>query len=319
MNDERTLIIGVDGGGTKTAAFIAAVDATGVITTLGEGYGGSSNVRAVGAAHAKTNLDVAIDAAHLAAKTANATADYAVLALAGSSLADVQAIVTDWAERRDLARHVDIVHDAEPVLAIGVPRGPGIGLIVGTGSVAIGADAAGVKSVIGGWGHWFGDQGSGFDLGRRALAAVAEAVDGIGAETILVRRITARLHVEHPREIARQLGMSIDIRQEIAALAPLVLAAAKQGDAVAEGIIDAGVAAAAALVIATATKLALSPDAPLAIAGGIACSGDYFRDKLVARLKLLGVEPSAVTVVDEPVKGSLVMARDRLLASKVSE
>jgi len=65
----RKLIIGVDGGGTKTAVRIATVSQDGSIETLGEGYGGPANVRAVGAVHAKTNLDVAIDAAHRAADT----------------------------------------------------------------------------------------------------------------------------------------------------------------------------------------------------------------------------------------------------------
>ncbi len=64
-----TLILGVDGGGTKTAARIASVDTDGNIRELGAGYGGPSNVRAVGSQHAVTNLDVAIDAAHTAAGT----------------------------------------------------------------------------------------------------------------------------------------------------------------------------------------------------------------------------------------------------------
>ena len=79
------LIIGVDGGGTKTAARVASVRPDGGIVVLGEGHGGPSNVRAVGPVHAKTNLDVAIDAAHEAAGTRDVAVDYAVLALAGSA------------------------------------------------------------------------------------------------------------------------------------------------------------------------------------------------------------------------------------------
>jgi len=99
----------------------------------------------------------------------------------------------EWATQRGLAEHVDIVHDAEVVLTVGVRQGRGIGLIVGTGSVAMGVNAGGEQIVIGGWGHLFGDQGSGFDLGRRALAAVADAVDGIGVQTILSDEIMRRL------------------------------------------------------------------------------------------------------------------------------
>src|SRR5690606_27556099 len=199
------LIIGVDGGGTKTAARVASVRPDGGIVVLGEGHGGPSNVRAVGPVHAKTNLDVAIDAAHEAAGTRNVTVDYAVLALAGSALPDVQSDIHDWAGRRALAAQVDIVHDAEPVLSLSAGTGAGVALIVGTGSVAIATDGVGGRAVIGGWGHWFGDQGSGFDIGRRALAAIAEAVDGIAPQTALVKHISERLQVEHPREITRRL------------------------------------------------------------------------------------------------------------------
>ncbi|MCH7830461.1 MAG: hypothetical protein IIB75_07860 [Proteobacteria bacterium] len=310
----RQLILGVDGGGSKTAARIASVEADGSITSLGGGYGGPSNVRAVGSAHALINLDVAVDAAHEAAGTAEETIDVAVLALAGSSLPDVQAVLMDWAKRRQLAERIDIVHDADPVLAVGAPNNNGVALIVGTGSVAIGIDSSGHKSVTGGWGHWFGDTGSGYDLGRLALAAVADAVDGIGPETSLVQQILARLRTDDPREILRQLGLAVDIRQEIATLAPILLDAAEHGDPVAADIVLHAAIATARLVRATTEKLGLGADAPLALAGGIVCSNKYYRDILIRQLGENGLHPEPLTVVYDPVEGSLIMARDRLLA-----
>lgn len=317
-NNRQQLIIGVDGGGTKTAVQIATVVHNGGIEVLGEGYGGPSNVRAVGAEHAKTNLDVAIDAAHVAAGTATATVDYAVLALAGSSLPDVQEVIAEWARRRRLAEHTDIIHDAAAVLAVGIRNGRGVGLIVGTGSVAMGMNAKGEQAIIGGWGHWFGDQGSGFDLGRRALAAVADAEDGIGEQTTLAFEIAQRLQVDDPREIARKLSIAIDMRQEIAALAPIVINAAMKGDDVAQRIVEQGAASTAALVMATASRLQLGNDAPLALAGGIACSGEFFRDRLLDQLTTLGFRPDPLSVVSKPVEGSLILAHDRLLARSSS-
>jgi N-acetylglucosamine kinase-like BadF-type ATPase len=309
-----SLIVGVDGGGTKTAARVAAVRPDGRIEVLGDGYGGPSNVRAVGSVHAKTNLDVAIDAAHEAAGTRDAVVEYAVLALAGSALADVQSDIHDWAGRRALAARVDIVHDAEPVLAIGAVHGAGVALIVGTGSVAIATDGDGGRAVIGGWGHWFGDQGSGFDIGRRALAAIAEAVDGIAAQTALVKDITERLQVDHPREIARRLSTSVDLRQEIAALASIVIEAAHDGDEIARRIVRDAAGATAALVRAAIGRLKLPDEAPLALAGGVVCSGEFFRAELLGRLESMGIRPQPVTIVTRPVEGSLTMARDRLLS-----
>lgn len=310
---KRRLILGIDGGGSKTAVRIAAVESDGELRVLGEGYGGPSNVRAVGRAHAEINLNVAVDAAHRMAGTAEETIDYAVLGLAGSSLPDVRSFIDNWAELRALANTVDIVHDADPVLAVGAPNGSGIALIVGTGSVAIGSDGSGRRSVAGGWGHWFGDTGSGFDLGRRALAAVADAADGVGPETLLVERILQQLQTDNPREILMQLGRSADMSREIASLAPILLRAAEDGDEVAREIVTAAAKGTAQLVRATADKLGFDCDVPLAIAGGIVCSNTMYRETLLEMLRALGIEPGSVTVVYEPVEGSLLMARERLL------
>jgi len=323
---KRRLILGVDGGGSKTAARIATVGAVPApqghvdrdITTIGEGFGGPSNVRAVGEAHAQINLDVAIDAAHRDAGTTGATIDYAVLGLAGSSLPDVHSFIMHWAAQRGLAKHVDVVHDADPVLAVAAPDGRGIALIVGTGSVAIGADGAGERSITGGWGHWFGDTGSGFDLGRRALAAVADAVDGVGPETQLVSEILRRLRTENPREILQKLGMAADVRREIASLAPTLLQVASSGDAVALAIVQEAADATARLVHATAEKLGLDPDTPLAVAGGIVCSNALYREALLESIRKLGETPTSIVIVDQPVEGCLLMARDRLLANRSS-
>jgi N-acetylglucosamine kinase-like BadF-type ATPase len=311
----RRLVLGADGGGSKTAVRVAAVADDGALEMLGEGYGGPSNVRAVGHAHAEINLNVAVDAALRHAHIVDTVIDYAVLGLAGSSLPDVQAFVAEWAARRQLATTVDIVHDADPVLAVGVPGGNGIALIVGTGSVAIGIDDGGERSVTGGWGHWFGDTGSGYDLGRRALAAVADAVDGIGPGTVLVERLLHRLGTDKPREMLLRLDQAVDVRREIAALAPVLLHAAADGDEVAHSIVDEAAESAAKLVQANATKLGFAPDVPLAAAGGIVCKSALYRQLLLGKLEALGIVPRTFTVVTDPVEGCVIMARDRLLAA----
>src|SRR5690606_19205405 len=190
------------------------------------------------------------------------------------SLPGVQADILAWAGRRSLAARGCIAHAAEPVLPLRAGTGAGVALIVGPGSVAIATDGVGGRAVIGGWGHWFGDQGSGFDIGRRALAAIAEAVDGIAPQTALVKRISERLQVEHPREITRRLSRSVDLRQEIATLAPVVLAAAHDGDNIARRIVQEAAGATAALVRAAIANLELPNETPLALAGGGVCSGE---------------------------------------------
>jgi N-acetylglucosamine kinase-like BadF-type ATPase len=155
-------------------------------------------------------------------------------------------------------------------------------------------------------------EGSGFDLGRRALAAVADAADGVGPATLLVERILQQLQTDNPREILMQLDRSADISREIASLAPVLLHVAEDGDEVANEIAAAAAKGAAQLVRATVIKLGFECDVPLAIAGGVVCSSAMYRESLLNVLRALGIAPASVTVVHEPVEGSLLMARERL-------
>ncbi len=316
---KRTLVLGIDGGGSKTAVCIAAFENDGELRVLGEGHGGPANVRAAGREHAVINLNAAVDAAHQMAGTANETVNYAVLGLAGSGLADVRAILEAWCESRELAETVDIVHDADPVLALGTPNGIGIALIVGTGSSVIGRDVRGARAELGGWGHWFGDTGSGFDLGRRALAALAEAVDGVGGKTQLVERILKELQTDNPREILVRLGRGSSMSREIASMAPILLSAAEDGDVVARACVATAARSVARLVRAAVDKLTFEADVPLAMTGGIVSSNAMYRHMLLQMIRELGVEPDPVVVVADPVSGCLQMARERLLAASRSK
>jgi len=309
------LILGVDGGGTKTLALVAELDQSGQIHILGWGRGGPSNLRLAGKEQSLNSLDQAVDEALFAANVPGRKLDCAVLALAGSTSPDVQKDVTDWANNRNLSSHIEVVHDALPVLASGTADGWGIALIIGTGSVAVGVDSSGNSVTKGGWGHWFGDKGSGFYLGYKALAAVADASDEIAPETILSELVLEKLGAENARSILKEVSAGGDTRHAVAALAPIVLEAAEKHDKVARRIVKSGVAEAVKLVAAVAKTLAFESPYPLALAGGVVCSAQLFRDELLLRLSDSQIPPAQVTLVDEPVMGCLKIARTRLLAT----
>ena len=79
------LVLGVDGGGTKTEAWLAEVSGAGDPTVIGRGLAASSNPRAVGMDVACTNLGLVIDAAFADAKRAIQSVDVVVLALSGAN------------------------------------------------------------------------------------------------------------------------------------------------------------------------------------------------------------------------------------------
>lgn len=308
------LLLGVDGGGSKTLALVAALDESGQMSVIGRGRGGPSNLRLSGKRQSLDSLDKAINAAMTEAGVSGRSMDYAVLALAGSTSPDVQRDVNKWATDRKLSSHLEVVHDAMPVLAHGTPNNWGIALIVGTGSVAVGVDSNGNSITKGGWGHWFGDKGSGFYLGDMALAAVAEASDEMGPETLLSRLIMEKLGTENPRGILKEVSAGDDTRRAVAALAPIVVDAAARHDKVAERIVKSAVNEAVKLVAAVANGLAFKEPYPLALAGGVVCSSQLFRDALLIRLNAFKVSPAEVTLVDEPVMGCLKIARAKCCA-----
>ena len=306
------LILGVDGGGSKTAALLASLDEAGQLTIIGRGSGGPSNLRLAGKKQSLQSLDQAVNEALLNTDMKGKDLDYAVLALAGSTSPGVKEDVSDWAKKRKLSLHVEIVPDIDPVLAIGTDSKPAAALIVGTGSVAVGTDAAGNTIMRGGWGHWFGDKGSGFYLGYKALAAVAEASDEIGPETTLSELVLSALGTTDPRSILTEVSASGDTRREVAALAPIVLRAAAANDSVARRIVVSAVTEAVKLVSAVSKALAFDRPYPLALAGGVACRNQYFREGLISELNKLEPPPATITLVDEPVLGCLSIARERI-------
>ena len=303
------LLLAVDGGGSKTLALVASLDENGLIDVLGRGHGGPSNLKLAGKEQSLDSLDQAIDEALANAHRPGQNLDCAVLALAGSTSPDVQRDVSEWAEKRKLSSRVKIVRDADPVLAFGTKNGWGVALIVGTGSVAVGLDTAGNSVTKGGWGHWFGDKGSGFYLGYKALAAVAEASDDIGPETILSEMVMKSLGTTEPRSILEEVSAGGDMRREVAALAPVVMNAAQRQDSVAIRIIISAVTEAVKLVAAVTKTLQFDSPYPLAVAGGVVCNSKLFQRELTSQLGKLEPPPGKVKMVEEPVMGCLIIGR----------
>jgi N-acetylglucosamine kinase-like BadF-type ATPase len=306
------LVVGVDGGGTKTEAVLASVNTSGETRVLGRGLSGPSNMRLAGKEQTLASLDEAIGAAISGHPLNGDKIDVAVLALAGSDFSDVRHEINRWAEQHDLIDRIVIINDAAPVMAAGTPERWGVALVVGTGSVAIGIDEAGRSITRGGWGHWYGDKGSGYDLGCRALAAVSEAQDGMGPETSLTDRMLEYFALGNPRLIIQKLYFGGNVRSHIAAAAPVVLAAAEEGDIVAMRIVDKCIGELVRLVTAVTCDLEFSDDYPLALAGGVVCKHAGYRAALEASLGSINPAPGIVTPVPQPVMGAIRIGKDYL-------
>ncbi|MGC1272087.1 MAG: N-acetylmuramic acid 6-phosphate etherase [Planctomycetaceae bacterium] len=303
------LVLGVDGGGSKTVAWLARRN--GELQVLGSGVSGPSNPRSGGIEAAAANLEAAICAAWADAKLEPRPVAAVCLALAGTGRLVERTLITDWASARNLAAKVEVVPDAEPVLATGTPEGWGVAVIAGTGSLAVARGPDGQSSRSGGWGELFGDEGSGYAVTIAALRAAAKAADGRGPETLLLSRLMARLKAVSPAELVTAVHLAGHDRRYLASLAIEVIKAAEiDGDAVARTLLDTAAADLTEMVRSAAEKAGLSGRPfPLAVTGGLALNAPTVREKLVEKLRAAGLTPDPVSTVTDPVRGAVLRAR----------
>lgn len=309
MTKRAELVLGVDGGGSKTVAWLAPHKEKNAGEILGRGYAGTGNPRAAGFEVALRNIDAAIAAAFKNAGLTRETAAAACLGLAGAGRATEQERISAWAKKLGIARAVQVTGDAEPILAAASPGNSGIALICGTGSFAWGRNAAGETARAGGWGYLFGDEGSAYAVALDGLRAAARAADERGAPTILVDKFQHALNATTPQEIVERVYHPDMTRAAIAALAPLVFEAAET-DAVARQISDSAAAELVTMVAVLLKRLQLTPGVyALALTGGVLLNQSHFREQFVAGLRRAAVEPDGIALVEEPVRGAIAIAR----------
>ena len=69
----------------------------------------------------------------------------ACLGLAGFDRPDDRAVLAGWADEARVARRLVLVNDGDLVVAAGTPEGWGVGVIAGTGSIAVGRAPTGAR------------------------------------------------------------------------------------------------------------------------------------------------------------------------------
>lgn len=306
------LVLGVDGGGTKTVAWLART-AGGELQVVARGEAGSSNPQAAGWPTALDNVQCAIERALLTVGGDRPRVRSACLALAGAGRDSDRQRVEDWARRSGFAEHVLVTHDALPVLAAGTPDGIGVALISGTGSLAFGRNAAGQTARAGGWGYLIGDEGSGYAIARQTLQAAARAWDGRGPQTMLTQRLLQELGLAQPGELVHAVYGRQQDRHWLAGLARVAAAAAEAGDAVAGQILDEAATDLAAMCLAVARQLGFTAaPAPLhlALAGGLLIHAPTIRERLTHELRKQGCVQLEIHLVPDPVAGAVRLASE---------
>jgi N-acetylglucosamine kinase-like BadF-type ATPase len=313
MNPSGPLLLGVDGGGTSTDAWLGAPGRI----VLGRGRSGPSNAKAVGLDRAREALAHAIASAFEDAVLVPTPAAQACFGLAGFDRPDDRILLERWVSEHRWATRAMYVNDGDLVVAAGTPEGWGVGVIAGTGSIAVGRAPDGRTTRVGGWGHLIGDEGSAYAVALDALRLVARRADGRATAPDpdpLTTQLCAALGIASPRFIPSALYAPGVDRTRIASLAPVVLAAASvESGLVAELLGPAGAALGEqALTVARRLDFPVAPSVlPLALAGGFLLSAAPVSEALANALTRAGYSV-APCLVPAPVLGALLLAERAL-------
>jgi N-acetylglucosamine kinase-like BadF-type ATPase len=304
--------IGVDGGGTRTRAVVAGED----LVPMGRGGSGPSNASTRPLPLVVETVLEAVGDAAASAAVSSSKAECVAVGLSGVESAGLERPLTSALEESFGAGRVFVTTDARIALAgasPGDPGGPGVVLIAGTGAIAYGRRADGAEARAGGWGPLLGDEGSGYAIARQGLAAVVRDLDGRGPRTAIRDLLFASERGVHTLEqLLGKVYRSEGGAGDVAAYFPVVLQAAKAGDAEARRILGEAGKELALAAITVIHKLALEQEAfPVSTVGGVFGAGDLLLAPLVAALghvaPLARVGPPAYP----PEIGAIRLARAR--------
>jgi N-acetylglucosamine kinase-like BadF-type ATPase len=300
----QQLLLGVDGGGSKTRVVLADEDGH----ILGEGQAGSSNYQYVGEARAVAEFEAGIDAAFVQAGLPRRGVDYACFGIGGADTPEDMVTARNWVNDNHWARQCLTVNDGMLPLYAACPDGQGISVIAGTGAIMWAQTLDGRVTRSSGWGYILSDEGGGWDLGHEALRHIARAADGRGPATLLTARVLAHWQLQAPYDLITRLYHADITPSEIAGLARILLACAAEGDAVAQQIARQGAGELA--LAAKAVKEALDMQLPLTLAysGSLLIKNQVYRDLFAAECQRQIGDLNLVPVED-PVTGAIAAAQ----------
>jgi N-acetylglucosamine kinase-like BadF-type ATPase len=335
-------VLGIDGGGSKTACL--AADKTGRL--LGYGLGGPVNTNYVPHDKAVGSMTHAINAALEEAKLQGDQIEMLCLSapIAPHALEEVTRIC-------HLKRFTRAAEGATPRWAarFWVDEHIGVTVDAGTGSLARGWTIDGREAGAGAWGATLGDEGSGFWISLQAMIAILQAHDGRSKPTMLTKALLQHLGVSdvldmvflasqgmvwttkadhegvvpdsdstYSEEDSSQAGgvffrerlrNGAMTRDEVAALCPVVVKVAQSGDWKAIAILEEAGRELGRLGVAVINRLGLE-DAKFAVVpfGGVFKAGELILHSFIETIH--ATAPNAVIIRPrfQPVVGAVLLA-----------
>jgi N-acetylmuramic acid 6-phosphate etherase len=235
-------ILGVEGGGTKTAWVLVERDGE-ELQIVEEGKLPAANFRLATPERLRTiflELPREIDRAGIFLAGCGTAADRQSLARLCAEIWPAAKIITG--------------SDRDSGLAAALGHADGIAVNAGSGSSVSGRRGDKIENA-GGWGHILGDAGGGYFLSIQALRLILREYDLHRGEVQFTAKVLRALSLNTLDELVR--WAQIADKMEVATLAPVVFEAAANGDARVMEIIEEGARVLTEYTEAVATRLHL--------------------------------------------------------------
>jgi len=297
-----SVVLGIDGGGTRTRASIVNGE-----RVLAHAEGGSIKRLRVGAEAAEENMRAILNEAFAQAAVTGVRA--ASCGVASATMPGVSEWITAVFDDFGVERS-EVVGDEVIALDAAFQGGPGILQIAGTGSNTIGRAPDGSRECAGGWSSRLGDEGSGYWIGLHS-----------------VRRALTAYDREEPTQVLKKVGEiwgtpTIDDLvnlgdgtpgPDFAALAPAMNELAEAGDPVALGVLKQAASDLVDFVLLVRSKLrrkhAIAGEVPVAWTGSVIEKMPLVRDAFFAGLHAAAPEMPIGQEAVVSLEGALWRAR----------
>jgi N-acetylglucosamine kinase-like BadF-type ATPase len=295
-------VLGIDAGGTKTIALLA--DGDGHIVS--EGRAGAANLQTEGELEVEKILHTVIDRATDGREVTPAAV---CLGMAGVDREDDARVMRGIMRRMGYRLNTLIVNDALIALVAGAGARPGVVMVAGTGSIAYGVSPRGVAARAGGWGPILGDEGSGYWVGRRALAAVMRDADCRGPRTALTPLVLRHFGLPHPHALVPEIYHQPQGRRAVASLAVVVDHARAEGDPVATEIMTLAADELSLAGAAVIRRLDMRGEQfPILLAGGMLVESAWLAAEVRRRMAEVAPRGTVAPLTQEPAIGAVKLA-----------
>ena len=299
------IILGIDGGGTKTHALV--VDEYG--TVLSSAVGGPSGYHTIGLNRA---LDELLAVTQHALK--GSQPDVAVLCLGDCDTPTDKARLLAGLDALPLGERTLLYNDSFAALRAGSSRPYGAAVICGTGFNACGIAPDGRQAKLAALGALTGDWGGGSVLGTAAFGAAFRAEDGRGEPTILTSMLLKTIGARDMNVLTDWVADGKISHSQLSILAVLVFEAAEAGDRVAQSIVIHQADEIATTALAMLRRLDMCEiDVDVVLAGGVMHGrGPLLMDTIRTRVAAACSKANVLRLSVPPVVGSVFLAFDAL-------